>query len=874
MTPTDPEPRLDAILADYLHGVDAGQPPDREALLARHPDLATELAQFFLDEDRLDGWAKPLREVSRAACVDGDLDSLVAGDGAASLGQFGDYELLAQLGRGGMGVVYRARQRSLNRLVALKMILAGQHAGPTELRRFRNEAEAIAALSHPHIVPVYEVGECAGQPYFTMKLIAGGSLAARQADFTDRPRDAARLVSTIARAVHYAHEHGVLHRDLKPSNVLLDADGLPHVSDFGLAKRVDRSETNTCPTELTATGALLGTPGYMAPEQASGHRLAMTTATDVYGLGTILYALLTGRAPFQGDDLFHILDRVRTEPPTRPGRDNPRLERDLELICLKALEKEPARRYASAAAFADELDRFLHGHPLSLTRPVSRAERAWRWYRRHRLPATLAGLLSLAILGVAIVAPIVALSLRASAHRERLARDRAENERDRAETNFRTARDAVDQFTALGESPQLRARGLEKLRATLLGRAAKFYERFTREASDNPALEAERARSYLRVGRISRELGSNKDALTAQERAREVFARLVRDPGNSADYEDGLAQALEDAGQTYQLLGQPAQARSALEQGLPIRQRLAREHPASVAYQQSLAKTIFVVGRLYQVTGESARAEQTYRQALEGFDRLAREHPNMPLYRYLAAQTHANLGALYLVDSAKLARSREALETVLSMTERLVRDDPSEPTYQDLQAFAWHYLGRYHRLTRHWDQADTAYARGQTAREQLVDAHPDVPDYRYKLSVLLHGRGELHLAQRHLDKAGTFLARALDFAERLGQDYPTGVVERGELGALYYDVACFHAVCAGQKRNDPSGPGDRDTRADQEAERALSFLKKAEAAGFFAGTLGVRQLKTDSDLASLRSRADFQQFLRGMEQARAATPRP
>jgi tRNA A-37 threonylcarbamoyl transferase component Bud32 len=301
---------------------------------------------------------------------------------------FGDYEIQAEIGRGGMGVVYKARQISLNRPVALKMIRAAALASEDEIRRFQNEAEAVARLDHPHIVPVYEIGEHDGRRYFSMKLIAGPSLQESLSSFTGDPKAAARLMVTIAEAVHHAHQRGILHRDLKPSNILLDEQGRPHVTDFGLAKRVEGDEV------MTLSGAVLGTPAYMAPEQAGGKRRLVTTLSDVYGLGAVLYALLTGAAPFGGESAVETLDRVRREPPVPPSRVNPKVPLDLETICLKCLEKDPTRRYASAQALADDLSRYLAGDPI-LARPVRMSERAVMWARRRPAIAGLLGLVAL-----------------------------------------------------------------------------------------------------------------------------------------------------------------------------------------------------------------------------------------------------------------------------------------------------------------------------------------------------------------------------------------------------------------------------------------------------------------------------------------------
>src|ERR1700757_2867626 len=303
--------------------------------------------------------------------------------GAELLGELGDYELLEEVGRGGQGVIFRARQKSLNRTVALKVIRLGQWASKAHLKRFRLEAEAAARLEHPGIVPIHEVGERDGSCYFSMKFVEGGQLDAVAKREPMPVRQAVELMTKVARTVHYAHEHGIVHRDIKPGNILLDAKGEPHLTDFGLARLVE-SESS-----VTHTLEVMGTPSYMAPEQAAGNNAGLSSATDVYGLGAVFYQLLTGHPPFAGGTTFETVRLVLDTEPRQPRLWNPKINRDLSTICLKCLEKHPQRRYSSALALAEDLERWLKHEPIQARR-TGIFTRSKKWVRRNPSSTLLA----------------------------------------------------------------------------------------------------------------------------------------------------------------------------------------------------------------------------------------------------------------------------------------------------------------------------------------------------------------------------------------------------------------------------------------------------------------------------------------------------
>ena len=355
-----------------------------------------------------------------------DDDGAPSHQSEATPGRFGDYDLLNEIDRGGMGIVYRARQIQANRVVALKMILAGKFASKKELRRFYCEAEAAARLDHPNIVPIYEIGEHDGHPFFTMAYVDGPNLATRIAQGPLAQREAAVLVREITAAIEYAHQRGIVHRDLKPANILLNRNGQTRITDFGLAKRIGDQN------ELTVTGDVVGTPNYMSPEQVNGNPTNVGAHSDIYSLGAILYCLLTGRPPFQAATILETFTQTTQAEPVAPRQLVPTISSDLETVCLKCLQKAPSKRYPTATELLADLDRYLEGKPVQ-ARPIGQLERSWRWCQRKPILTSLFTTVALLVLIIAVVSSMAAFRLNNLANQENLARLRAEAARRTAE---------------------------------------------------------------------------------------------------------------------------------------------------------------------------------------------------------------------------------------------------------------------------------------------------------------------------------------------------------------------------------------------------------------------------------------------------------
>lgn len=410
-TAAEREELIDALLAEFIQAEEAGTPIPLEEFVTRHPEFADELREFLSDRSGFQQFTAAFVPGEQGDALPGpaELGTLANDPTAETMGgtgqtsrvivpdharQFGDYELLEELGRGGMGVVYKAHQQGLDRVVALKMLREGRFASSADRERFHREAQILSRLDHPNIVPVLDVGMLDGRDFFTMKWVDGGSLVQHLERLKVDHRAAAEVMIAAAHAVHYAHQRGILHRDIKPANVLLDAQHGVHVTDFGLSQLAEVD------TGLTRSGDIIGTPRYMSPEQASGEAV-LTVAADVYSLGAILFELLTGVPPHVGRTVREVLDSVISGHVSPPRQLNAEIDTDLQTICLRCLEREPERRYPSAKAFAEDLERWLSGEPIK-ARPSTRFERGLRWCGRHPLAT---GLLACALI-LFLLAPI------------------------------------------------------------------------------------------------------------------------------------------------------------------------------------------------------------------------------------------------------------------------------------------------------------------------------------------------------------------------------------------------------------------------------------------------------------------------------------
>ena len=630
-----------------------------------------------------------------------------------------EYEIISTLGEGGMGVVYKARHIPLNRLVAVKMIISGASATKTQLSRFQREAEAAARLSHPNIVSIYEVGQFQNLPYFSLEFVDGNSLSEMLRNSTLSEPRAAELLVPIAKAVHYSHQMGVLHRDLKPQNLLLTADGIPKVADFGLAKRLDDDGDDD---EKTRAGAILGTPGYLAPEQAERTE-RVGPHTDVYALGCILYYMMTGRPPYRAPTALQTVQQMLKEEPVPPSRLQPGLDRDLETICMKALEKEIPRRYQTAEEFADELQRFLDGTPI-LARPITRSQRLWKWCKRNPRVATLSALACTLLLCLLVGGLVSSVVINQQKLAEQAARQEAEANAKLAEDQAELAMDTTrmilyetkEFFKAKPELSPLRKSMLN----TILDQVEQIHDgRYTTDVSEIFTASAD-----SQLGQIYLEAGSYQKALDRLLAAEEKLHR-IRNDGYlfQADISEmNLTLALAD---TYRKLGELEKSKEQYLKLQRLRNAYFEKYPqiSRFAVAQSMAEVYGRLAVIHRELGEPEKALESILKSVAARRDAFEQYPDASIaIRELAGALSA-LSVTY-ERAGNFEKMIDANREALSLQLKLAESQSDVSTMHNI-AKDQKVLGRQCMLLDNDTQAEPTLESAASTFEQLLKVAPD-----------------------------------------------------------------------------------------------------------------------------------------------------
>lgn len=777
------------------------------------------------------------------------------------------YEIQGELGRGGMGVVYRAKQKGLNRIVALKMILHADHAGSEDRERFQREAEAIARLDHPNIVRIFEISEHEGKPFFSLEYLEGGSLLDKLDGTPMKANRAALLVEKLARAMHVAHQAGVVHRDLKPANVLLTVDGEPRVTDFGLAKNLEEDGK-------TQSGAILGTPSYMAPEQAEGKTKEMGPAVDVYALGAILYECLHGRPPFKAATAMDTVWQVISQPPISLRQLNPEVSKDLDTICMKCLRKEAKKRYASSLELAEDLRRNLNHEPIH-ARPQGRIEKTIKWIKRRPALAAFWLVLFLAVVGFLTGGVLFTMKL----NRERLRAEEGERNaniekanaiqkeaeaqkaRKEADMNFAHARRAVDRFfTEVSENTLLLEPGMKPLRRKLLAESRKFYSDFVQQHSDDPDLWLELGKTEARLGDILAEIDTYEKGIEHYRRSIEILNKL---PANRRSQNEVIAELAHDhyhLGRLLRRLQQPDSAKQELEKSIVYWKQLRKAQPENHRYYAELARTQMGLGNVYNLTRRPKKALEFYLESLKAREELTKlESENPEHQRDLAtnldniAMIHASQKQLpaaiksnqravqilrelttkyprrdrywndlgrnrynrgnYLARSSQYADAERAYHEAAGIWMSLIQKHPKVYEYQSTLSSAFRNWSLTLSLQKKFTQADDLYRRWETFTQNLVQQYPTYPEFQINLATLYRDLGNRLRKRKKFKEAADNFEKAIPLLEKLHQSYPRILQYEVELANVWNDRGLL-ARAMGQRE-----------QAEQAHLKALSILE-------------------------------------------------
>jgi serine/threonine protein kinase len=805
-----PRRQLADVLESYLADLEQGCSPDQESLLAAHPDLANELRPYLDSLRLLHGATRDLRS-SRPAASNASAESTVS-----PARQIGDYRIVREIGRGGMGIVYEAHQKSLNRRVALKILPFAAVLDQRQIARFRNEAQAAAQLHHPHIVPVFAVGQEQGVYYYAMQFIDGQSLeqaigelragfalrgerstkvvgaaagstttlhagvaklaaSHRSARSNDLYQTVARLGKEAAEALQHAHEYGIVHRDVKPSNLLVDEQGKLWVTDFGLARIQSDSG-------VTLTGDVVGTLRYMSPEQASGQTALVDARTDVYSLGVTLYELVTQRQAFEGEDRQSLLRQIIGEEPVPPRRHNPTVPIDLETIVMTAMAKSREERYASAQAMAEDLERFLAGRPTLARRPTL-GDRAAKWARRHRSLVAV-GACALALLSLVSAAGLALLAREQT--RTSSALIEAKSSFERAERYLQQARDAVDQFGLQTANRLMEIPGAETVRRDVLLNALLYYRQFMAEAGDDPAFRHEMALAHFKSGVIASRLGAATDAIDEYQQARQLLVELAAGEG-ALEPRSQLAVTHNNLALLHATRGNVEAARRNYSEAIAIQQRLVEQQPANAVFVGQLAESQANFGMLLDQVGDVRGAEGALRSAVECLRPLAASYASEPKYARNLAIACNNLS--FVLRKSDSGAAEAAAQEAVAILERLVQQYSRQNSYLDDLALCYNNLAALASHGQRLAEAIDFYQRAILLQEKLTRTAPAVVRHRGDLAASLNNLGVAYCRASQPTEADRTFSRARELLTALADDYSQEFTYRSSIAALLNNQA-------------------------------------------------------------------------------------
>jgi serine/threonine protein kinase/tetratricopeptide (TPR) repeat protein len=692
---------------------------------------------------------------------------------------FGNYELLEEVGRGGMGVVYRGRQSTANRIVAVKVVRRdyleslARDTQASALERFHQEILAAASLEHENIVPVYEVGDVDGEPFYSMKYVKGRSLADVVRDGPVPNREAAEYIVQVTRAITEAHRQEILHRDLKPQNILIDEpSGRALVVDFGLAKLLTNQE------DLTQSGEVMGSPPYMSPEQARDAS-SVTGKTDTYAIGATLYHLLTGRPPFQAAHALVTLHQVMHQEAVPPRKLNPAIDRDLETICVKCLEKEPARRYESAEALADEIDRYLRNEPI-LARPVGALGRTSRWCRRNPVTATLIAS-SVTFLIMALVATTVGYARTTDALR-------------REKTKVRELRQAMQRFYVFMSTDVLMKQpGVQPVRRKLLRQAHDYYTRLLDQQANDRSVQDETASAHFHLGRITEELYSPERALPHYRDALTIQQRLVANDPADRDHREALGKTHNAIGNALLKQGKWDAATAAYHEALKIREALVADEPEWAEYRRQFANSIMNLGVVEMERGRSDESLESYLRAQSIRQEILDKDPKHADTRRDLAMGCYNLGNFY---RSQVPRDNDAakasLVDAIHLFKEILRGERSDFDIEYRLNVARRSLADVEFFAKDHEAAEKLYDQALAFLEPLSIVNPGVPEYQAAVAHMILNLGVIYGDDGDFDAAKDALFDALTVFERLAEEYPDIPGYKLDIAITIREIAFLH----------------------------------------------------------------------------------